>query len=64
VTGGSCRPSRPRRRRWWRLDLWGAEQINRHLRRNADIVAQFWTRETAATFCTGAPFARRTRPAS
>jgi hypothetical protein len=55
VTGGSCRPSRPRRRRWWRLDLWGAEQINRHLRRNADIVAQFWTRETAATFCTGAP---------
>ncbi|MER7007495.1 restriction endonuclease [Dactylosporangium sp. NPDC000555] len=37
------------------LDLWGAEQINDYLRRNADIVARFWTRETAATFCTAAP---------
>ncbi|WP_327009774.1 hypothetical protein OHA72_22600 [Dactylosporangium sp. NBC_01737] len=34
------------------LDLWGAEQINDHLRRNADVVVRFWTRETAATFCT------------
>jgi hypothetical protein len=37
------------------LDLWGAEQINQHLRYWGDIVAQFWTRETAANFCTGAP---------
>ena len=37
------------------LDLWGAEQINDHLRSNADVVARFWTRETAAMFCTGAP---------
>lgn len=37
------------------LDLWGAEQINEHLRYCGDIVAQFWTRETAADFCTGAP---------
>ncbi|MFJ8158757.1 hypothetical protein [Streptomyces sp. NPDC094468] len=37
------------------LDLWGAEQINQHLRYCGDIVAQFWTRETAADFCTGAP---------
>jgi hypothetical protein len=37
------------------LDLWGAEQLNEHLRYRADIVARFWTRETAAAFCTGAP---------
>jgi hypothetical protein len=37
------------------LDLWGAEQLNEHLRYHADIVARFWTRETAAAFCTGAP---------
>ncbi|WP_406447580.1 hypothetical protein OHB14_50170 [Streptomyces sp. NBC_01613] len=37
------------------LDLWGSEQINQHLRYCGDIVAQFWTRETAADFCTGAP---------
>ncbi|MFG2815521.1 hypothetical protein [Streptomyces sp. NPDC048410] len=37
------------------LDLWGTEQINEHLRYCGDIVAQFWTRETAADFCTGAP---------
>jgi hypothetical protein len=37
------------------LDLWGAEQLNDHLRYHADIVARFWTRETAAVFCTGAP---------
>ncbi|WP_244317341.1 hypothetical protein [Streptomyces bauhiniae] len=37
------------------LDLWGAEQINDHLRTQGDVVARFWTRETAATFCTGAP---------
>jgi len=37
------------------LDLWGAEQINAYLRRNADVVVRFWTRETAATFCTAAP---------
>src|SRR5207237_1313972 len=34
---------------------WGAEQINGYLRHNADVVVRFWTRETAATFCTGAP---------
>jgi Restriction endonuclease len=37
------------------LDLWGAEQINDLLRHFGDVVAQFWTRETAATFCTSAP---------
>ncbi|HUZ56383.1 MAG TPA: hypothetical protein VMU94_28150 [Streptosporangiaceae bacterium] len=37
------------------LDLWGAEQLNDYLRYHADIVARFWTRETAAVFCTGAP---------
>ena len=37
------------------VDLWGAEQINQHLRYCGDIVAQFWTRETATDFCTGAP---------
>lgn len=37
------------------LDLWGSEQLNDHLRDHADIVARFWTRETAAVFCTGAP---------
>ncbi|MET9698200.1 hypothetical protein ABZY31_14920 [Streptomyces sp. NPDC006529] len=37
------------------LDLWGSEQINEHLRHLGDVVARFWTRETAVTFCTGAP---------
>jgi hypothetical protein len=37
------------------IELWGAEQINDVLRKRADIVAHFWTRETAETFCTGAP---------
>ncbi|MFE5944862.1 hypothetical protein [Streptomyces sp. NPDC056480] len=37
------------------LDLWGAEQINDFLRYQADVVARFWTRETAEAFCTGAP---------
>ncbi|MFD4534701.1 restriction endonuclease [Kitasatospora sp. NPDC058397] len=37
------------------LDLWGAEQINEHLRYQGDVVARFWTRETAAAFSTGAP---------
>ncbi|MFI8372036.1 hypothetical protein [Streptomyces sp. NPDC085466] len=37
------------------LDLWGAEQINDHLRFQADVVARFWTRETAEVFYTGAP---------
>lgn len=37
------------------LELWGAEQINDVLRTRADIVSRFWTRETAETFCTGAP---------
>ncbi|MEU0558775.1 hypothetical protein [Dactylosporangium sp. NPDC006015] len=39
------------------IELWGAEQINDELRKRADIVARFWTRETADTFCTGAPLA-------
>ena len=37
------------------IELWGAEQINEVLRHRADIVSRFWTRETAETFCTGAP---------
>ncbi|MEU6312866.1 hypothetical protein [Streptomyces sp. NPDC047014] len=37
------------------LDLWGSEQLNEHLRSQGDVVARFWTRETAETFCTGAP---------
>ena len=37
------------------LDLWGTEQLNEYLCYHADIVARFWTRETAAVFCTGAP---------
>lgn len=37
------------------IELWGAEEINDELRARADIVARFWTRETAETFCTGAP---------
>lgn len=36
-------------------DLWGAEQSNGFLRAQADVVARFWTRETADAFCTGAP---------
>jgi hypothetical protein len=38
-----------------KIELWGAEQINEILRNRADIVSRFWTRETAHTFCTGAP---------
>lgn len=37
------------------IELWGSEQINDILRDRGDIVGRFWTRETAATFCTGAP---------
>jgi DNA-binding transcriptional LysR family regulator len=37
------------------IELWGTEQINDVLRNRADIVSRFWTRETAETFCTGAP---------
>ncbi|WP_392872696.1 hypothetical protein [Streptomyces sp. LN499] len=37
------------------LDLWGSVQINEKLRNLGDVVARFWTRETAETFCTGAP---------
>jgi hypothetical protein len=37
------------------IEMWGAEQINDALRERADIVSRFWTRETAETFCTGAP---------
>ncbi|MEN8651692.1 hypothetical protein ABCR94_13960 [Streptomyces sp. 21So2-11] len=37
------------------LALWGAEQINDYLRPQGDVVARFWTRETATTWCTGAP---------
>ncbi|MFF0012558.1 hypothetical protein [Streptomyces sp. NPDC005374] len=37
------------------LGLWGSEQINDYLRFQGDVVARFWTRETATTFCTGAP---------
>jgi hypothetical protein len=37
------------------LELWDPDEINDRLRERADIVARFWTRETAATFCTGAP---------
>lgn len=46
------------------LDLWGSVLINEHLRYYGDIVAQFWTRETAADFCTGAHclVCRRRRP--
>lgn len=37
------------------LDLWGPDGLNDVLRERGDIVARFWTRETASTFCTGAP---------
>ena len=37
------------------IDLWGAEQINESLRSRADLVARFWSRATADTFCTAAP---------
>lgn len=37
------------------IDLWGSEDINDILRTRGDIVSRFWTRETAADFCTGAP---------
>ncbi|NHE67789.1 hypothetical protein G9U53_26135 [Rhodococcus sp. D-46] len=35
-----------------KLELWGSERINDVLRRREDIVAEFWTRETARDFCT------------
>lgn len=37
------------------LDLWGSEVLNDQLRGFADIVARFWTHETASVFCTGVP---------
>ncbi|MCZ4587662.1 hypothetical protein O4328_28910 [Rhodococcus opacus] len=37
------------------LDLWGSEQLNTALKKRADLVGQFWTRETADVVCTGAP---------
>jgi len=37
------------------IDLWGSEVLNAQLRGFADIVARFWTRETASVFCTGVP---------
>ncbi|MCD2155821.1 Lsr2 family protein [Rhodococcus cerastii] len=36
-----------------KLRLWGSEAFNAVLRRREDIVAEFWTRETAEGFCTG-----------
>ncbi|MFI6396588.1 hypothetical protein ACIBED_00565 [Rhodococcus coprophilus] len=33
------------------LQLWGSEKINEALRMRADIVARFWTTETAENFC-------------
>ncbi|WP_051967379.1 restriction endonuclease [Kitasatospora mediocidica] len=39
------------------LELWGSEQINQRLRSLGNVVAQFWTRETAESFCTDAPLA-------
>lgn len=38
------------------IEFWGAEEINDHLRSQAQIVGRFWTRETANDFCTGAPW--------
>ncbi len=37
------------------IDLWGGEVLNDQLRSFADIVARFWTRETASVFCTAVP---------
>lgn len=37
------------------IDLWGSEVLNDQLRGFADIVARFWTRETASVFCTNVP---------
>ncbi|WP_181799136.1 PDDEXK family nuclease [Kitasatospora acidiphila] len=37
------------------LELWGSEQINERLRSLGNVVARFWTRETAKSFCTDAP---------
>ncbi|MEU4849641.1 restriction endonuclease [Streptomyces gilvosporeus] len=37
------------------LELWGSEQINERLRSLGNVVARFWTRETAESFCTDAP---------
>lgn len=37
------------------IDVWGSEVLNDQLRAFADIVARFWTRETASVFCTGVP---------
>jgi hypothetical protein len=45
------------------LDLWGPAEINAVLRERGDIVARFWTRETAATFSTGAPLPGVAAPA-
>jgi hypothetical protein len=45
------------------VELWGASQINDLLRERNDIVARFWTRETADTFCTAAPPAGVAAPA-
>ncbi len=37
------------------LDLWGSEELNHLLRSRGDVVARFWSRETASAFCTSAP---------
>ncbi|WP_432570883.1 hypothetical protein [Kineococcus sp. SYSU DK005] len=37
------------------LDLWGSEQLNEHLRGLANVVARFWSPETAERFSTDAP---------
>ncbi len=39
------------------LELWGSEQINERLRSLGNVVARFWTHETARSFCTDAPLA-------
>lgn len=40
------------------VELWGSEQINQRLRSLGNVVARFWTRETAESFCTDAPPSR------
>ncbi len=45
------------------LELWGPAEINAILRDRGDVVARFWTRETAATFSTGAPLPGVAAPA-
>lgn len=47
----------------FQLELWGPAEINTILRERGDIVARFWTRETAATFCTSAPLPGVAAPA-